>query len=645
MCGITGFLQLHGVSSFADPARVIKSMSDTLVHRGPDSSGDWTDPAAGVALGHRRLAIVDLTPAGHQPMISADGRWVVTYNGEIYNFRELRQELENTGCRFRGHSDTEVMLEMVARRGVDATIVRLVGMFAIAFWDRQERHLYLVRDRLGVKPLYWTVQAGCLLFASELKALRVHPSWSATLDVEAADAMLRFSYIPGPATIYRDVFKLPPGSVLRACLGREHSITPYWTLLSAVQRGLAGRFSGSIEDATDRLDHLLRDVVSRRMVADVPLGAFLSGGIDSSVVVAQMQASSTVPVRTFSIGFHESGYDEAVHAKAVARHLGTDHTEFYLDAAAAKAVIPKLPAMFDEPFGDSSQIPTFLVAEMTRRHVTVALSGDGGDELFGGYPRYQAVDTIWRKLRGMPGWSRRGLGALLRAIPAGQWDRILQAFPWKSRPARSGEKVHRVARILDARTADEFYQMVMTQREAQSGLVPAAKGTIGLGLSKALAAVLPDFVERMQYFDTMTYLAEDIMAKVDRTTMAVSLEAREPLLDHRLVEFAWTLPKQYKFANGQGKWLLRQVLFRYVPLELVERPKMGFSIPIDEWLRGVLREWAEDLLDEQRLQADGLLASSIVRRLWSEHQARVRNHSTIFWNLLMLQAWRRYNQV
>lgn len=643
MCGIVGFLQLQEGAPVGDPAATVKAMADTLQHRGPDSAGYWLDLEGKIAFGHRRLAIVDLSEAGHQPMISADARWAVTYNGEVYNFQELRRELEAAGCQFRGSSDTEVIVESVARYGVEATIKRLVGMFALALWDRKGRELYLVRDRLGVKPLYWTVQRGSLMFASELKAFGAHPSWQPRLDVEAADAMLRFSYIPGPATIYRDTFKLPPGSILRATIGKEPIIATYWTVFDAIQRGVSSRFNGSPEEAADRLDQLLNDAVSRRMVADVPLGAFLSGGIDSSVVVAQMQASSSTPVRTFSIGFHESGYDEAVHAKAVARHLGTEHTEFYLDATAAQAVISKLPAMFDEPFGDSSQIPTFLVAEMTRRHVTVALSGDGGDELFGGYPRYQAVDGIWRKLRAMPGWSRSGLGRLMQAVPASAWDRVLGSMPWKGIPARPGEKVHRMARMLDARSADEFYQMVMTQRESR--LVPAAKGVIGLGLDGALAALVPDFVERMQGFDMQCYLTEDIMAKVDRTTMAVSLEAREPLLDHRLVEFAWTLPKQYKFAQGQGKWLLRQVLYRYVPREMVERPKMGFSIPIDEWLRGPLRNWAADLLEEQRLKMDGLLAVEKVRLLWDEHQARTRNHSTVLWNLLMLQSWKRHYRI
>ncbi|EKV25913.1 Asparagine synthetase [Caenispirillum salinarum AK4] len=615
-------------------------MADTLVHRGPDSSGTWADDDAGIALGHRRLAIVDLSPGGHQPMVSADGRWVICYNGEVYNFTDLRAELEAQGCVFRGHSDTEVIVESIARHGVDATVDRLIGMFAFALWDRETRSLTLVRDRVGVKPLYWSVQRGVLLFGSELKALRAHPAWAAQLDPEAADALVRFSYIPGETTIYKGVHKLRPGHMLTVRAGEEPRLSCYWSLADVVRARAADRFAGTEAEAVDQLDALLRDAVSRRMVADVPLGAFLSGGIDSSTVVAHMQAASNRPVRTFSIGFNEEGYDEAVHAKAVARHLGTDHTELYLDSAAALDVIPRLPAMFDEPFADSSQLPTYLVAAMTREHVTVALSGDGGDELFGGYPRYFVTDALWRKIGRLPGGLRALGGRGLQCLPPRAWDRILSALPLKGMPARPGEKVHRVARVLGMPGGDALYEHIMTQWTGGRTLVPQARGAVGLGYDGALSDVLPDFVERMQVHDAVTYLPDDIMTKVDRTTMAVSLEAREPLLDHRLVEFAWTLPRHFKIRGGDGKWLLRQALYRYVPRDMVERPKMGFSIPLESWLRGPLREWAEALLDPAALSAEDLFDPAAVRSLWDDHQNGRRNHSTVLWNVLMLQAWR-----
>jgi len=640
MCGIAGFLNLRSGAIDRDPADVARRMADTMTHRGPDGSGVWADADAGVAFGHRRLAIIDLSPGGHQPMVSADGRFVITYNGEVYNFQDLRAELEASGQRFRGQSDTEVIVESVARHGLPTTVNRLVGMFAFALWDRTTQTLSLVRDRLGVKPLYWTIQGGTLLFASELKGLRAHPAWAAEIDPEAVDAMVRYCYVPAPASIYRGVYKLPPGSILTIRPSSEPELTAYWRLTDAVRAGVAHRFDGSAEEAADRLDALLRDCISRRLVADVPLGAFLSGGIDSSTVVAHMQAASSHPVKTFTIGFNEKGYDEAVHAKAVAAHLKTDHTELYLDATAAIDVIPRLPEMFDEPFADSSQLPTYLVAELTRRHVTVALSGDGGDELFGGYPRYFVTAALWRRIGRLPPGLRRTGGSLLRLLPPAAWNRLLGPLPLKAIPARPGEKVHRIARLLDQPGGDALYHHIMMQSPGVGRLVPRATGAVTLAFDAGLAEILPDFVERMQVHDTLTYLPDDIMTKVDRTTMAVSLEAREPLLDHRLVEFAWTLPRAFKIRGGDGKWLLRKVLNRYVPPELTERPKMGFSIPLSSWLRGPLRDWAESLLEPGRLKDDALFDPGTIGPLWRDHLAGHRDHASILWNILMVQAWR-----
>jgi len=640
VCGITGFLELAGAGPQSHPESTVRGMTDALVHRGPDSHGTWVDTEAGVALGHRRLAIVDLSPAGHQPMVSADGRWVITYNGEVYNFPDLRADLEVSGQRFRGYSDTEVILELIARHGLAATVDRLIGMFAFALWDRETRTLSLVRDRMGVKPLYWAVQGRVLLFGSELKALRRHPAWAADLDPEGADALVRYSYIPGPGTIYRDVYKLPPGGMLHVAADQDPTVTRYWSVTDVAAAGERAPFAGSDADAVDQLDALLRDAVSRRLVSDVPIGAFLSGGIDSSTVVAHMQAASATPVRTFSVGFDVKGYDEAAHAKAVASHLGTDHTELYLDAAAAFDVIPRLPAMFDEPFADNSQIPTYLVAAMTRRHVTVALSGDGGDELFAGYPRHLMATGLGRTMRRVPAPLRRWGGRMMAAVPSSVWNTALSALPLKGMPARPGEKVHRLARVLGTAGEDTLYQTMMTHTPPGARLVPDARGLVGLGLDPAVSRALPEHLDRMQAQDMLRYLPDDIMTKVDRTSMAVSLEAREPLLDHRLVAFAWSLPHRFRIRDGQGKWLLRQALYRYVPRDLVERPKMGFTMPLDVWLRGPLRGWGESLLDPTVLPNGGLLDAKAVRRLWVDHQRGRRNNGIPLWNVLMLQAWR-----
>ncbi|MBP2310827.1 asparagine synthase (glutamine-hydrolyzing) [Azospirillum soli] len=641
MCGFCGFLAESESRTPVGLEAVARRMADTIAHRGPDGDGVWADEAAGIALGHRRLAIVDLSPLGRQPMLSADGRWVIAYNGEIYNFQDLRAELEAAGHGFRGHSDTEVLVEACAAWGVERTVKRLVGIFAFALWDRRDRTLYLVRDHLGVKPLYWARMNGTLLFGSQPKALRAHPAFRADIDRDALAAYMRFSYVPAPHTIHKGVFKLEPGSILTVRPGRDPERTVYWDMGEAARGGIADRLSLSDEDATDALETLLKDAIGRQMMADVPLGAFLSGGIDSSTVVALMQAQSDRPVRTFTIGFGEGDYDEAAHARAVAAHLGTEHTELRVDAAHALDAIPRLPEFYDEPFADSSQIPTLLVSEMTRRSVTVALSGDGGDELFAGYNRYFWGPAVWRRIGRLPAGLRRGAAGLVRSVPPQGWDALFGLVPQSRRPRQPGDKLHKLAGVLGAADEDALYRRLVSQWDEPDSLVLGGREPRGRLWDDGVAAAMPDFVERMQYLDSVTYLPDDILAKVDRASMGVSLEARVPLLDHRVVEHAWRVPLSQKIRDGKGKWLLRQVLYRHVPRELIERPKSGFAVPIDSWLRGPLRAWAEDLLDERRLRSDGYFDPAPIRACWAEHLAGTRNNQHRLWSVLMFQAWKQ----
>jgi asparagine synthase (glutamine-hydrolysing) len=641
MCGIAGVWDRRRRASPDEMAALAQAMTDVLRYRGPDAGGLWRDDGASVALGHRRLSIVDLSPAGAQPMASSCGRFVISYNGEVYNSDELRPALEAAGRKFRGHCDTEVIVEGAAVWGVRATVEKLIGMFAMALWDRQDRVLYLVRDRLGIKPVYWADFDGCILFGSELKSLRADASWSPTLDRDALTAYLRYGYVPGPMTIYRGVQKLPPGTILTAHEGGAPEIAAYWSLQQIARAGQDARIDASEEEAEAALDALLRDAVGRRMVADVPLGAFLSGGIDSSTVVALMQAQSSRPVRSFSIGFRERGFDEAQHAAAVARHLGTDHTELYVSPEHALEVIPTLPAMYDEPFADSSQIPTFLVSEMTRKHVTVALSGDGGDELFAGYTRYFRGDTVWRGIDVLPQGARSLAAAGVRALSPAAWTALANVIPERRRPAQFGVKMHKLANVLDGEAeASSFYRQVISLWLDPSRIVKGGAEPKGLLEDPRVRDLVPDFVERMQYLDTLTYLPDDILTKVDRASMAVSLEARVPLLDHRVVAFSWTVPPAMKAANGIGKRLLRRVLDRYVPRELIDRPKMGFSVPIKDWLRGPLRPWADALLDERRLDADGIFETGPIRERWRQHVAGAHDWDASLWPILMFQAWK-----
>jgi asparagine synthase (glutamine-hydrolysing) len=642
MCGIAGLVDVKRRFE-ADTLRNIASrMVDTLRHRGPDDKGAWTDPAAGVALGHTRLAIIDLSPAGAQPMVSSCGRFVLSYNGEIYNAPELRTELEASGRRFRGHSDTEVMVEGFAVWGVRQTVERLIGMFAFAAWDRSTRTLTLARDRLGIKPLYWGHAGGNLVFASELKTLKIVPEWRGETDPGALSAFLRYGYVPAPLSIYRGIKKLMPGTLLECQEDGSMRQETYWSLSDVAARGLASPLDVSDEAATEMVEALLSDAVRRRMVADVPLGVFLSGGIDSSTVAALMQANSAWSIRTFSIGFHEPAYDEAAHAKQVAAHLGTEHTELYVTPEEARAVIPKLQDIYDEPFADSSQIPTYLVSEMTRKHVTVALSGDGGDETFAGYNRYAQGLALAKMIRRLPKPVRQALAGAMTAVKPEAWDSLASVLPSRLRPRLLGDKVHKLAGVLPE-DAIGFYRRLVTQWPEASSLVRGAT-VPDESLSREAARVrFPDDVSWMQYLDTLTYLPDDILAKVDRASMAVALEVRVPLLDHRVVELSWRLPQRFKLRGGTGKWLLRQIAFKYVPKDLLDRPKMGFAIPIDQWLRGPLREWADDLIGSLVRNDAGMIDGAPIAERWTEHQSGARNWQYFLWNVLIYEAWRRSN--
>jgi asparagine synthase (glutamine-hydrolysing) len=639
MCGIAGLWDQRARVSPEALGYAARRMTDIMRHRGPDAGDVWCDGQAGVALGHRRLSIIDLSPSGAQPMVSSCGRFVISFNGEAYNFAEIRPELEALGRTFRGHSDTEVIVEACAEWGVEAATRRLIGMFAMALWDRRERVLYLVRDRLGIKPLYWAQFGEVLLFGSELKALREHPGWRPSLDRDALAAFLRLQYVPGPKTIYRGVNKLSPGTMLIARAGAAPEIRPYWTLEQIARDGQSARFVGSEDEAIEALDALLGDAVKRRMIADVPLGAFLSGGIDSSIVVALMQKHSTKKVRSFSIGFHERQYDEAEHARAVAAHLNTDHTELYVSPDRALTVIPLLPDMYDEPFADASQIPTFLVSEMTRKHVTVALSGDGGDEIFGGYNRYFHLQNLFVALGKLPQGTGHVLAGAIRAVPRGAWRGLAQLIPEKRRPPQLDDKIAKLAGALQG-GPDNFYRSVVTHWPDAETLVPSAAPPLFIADDPRVEALVANTIERMQYLDTLTYLPDDILTKLDRASMAVSLEARVPLIDHRVVAFSWQLKPEWKARPGRGKYLLRRVLDRYVPRPLMERPKMGFAVPIDSWLRGPLRDWAESLLDEAHLKRDGILAPAPIRQKWQEHLSGKRNWQYLLWDVLMFQAWK-----
>jgi len=642
MCGIAGLVDWRADTPGHTLQQAGEAMIETLRHRGPDAGAVWVSAEQGIVLGQRRLAIIDLSPTGAQPMHSADGRYAITFNGEIYNYRDIRRDLESGGRALRGNSDTEVLIEACALWGVERAIERTIGMFAFALWDRQARTLVLARDRLGIKPLYYAAISDRVLFASQLKAFRALPNWKPSIDADAVANYLRYAYIPQPQTIYNEARKLPPGHILKLHPGSANEPKPFWDLRAVAAAGQRRNDpKPDAQEAVEHLDKLLRDAVRLRMIADVPLGAFLSGGIDSSTVVALMQTQSVRPVKTFSIGFHETHYDEAECAKRVAAHLDTDHTEFYVEPCHAIEVIPKLPDWFDEPFADASQIPTYLLSELTRRHVTVALTGDGGDEVFGGYNRYYWVPVLARLLNVMPRPLCKFWAHGLQAARPEVWDRIFGSLPSAWRPAQPGDKVHKLAKLLASPGVDAIYRRLVSQWDEPREIVTNAIEPYGAMSDRTIAQEFPDPLARMQLMDMLGYLPEDILTKVDRATMAVGLEGRVPLIDHRVVTYAWSLPPAFKVRLTGRKWLLRQVLSRYVPSALVDRPKMGFGVPIGAWLRGPLREWADDLLSPARLRDYGLVRVEPVRHTWLEHLSGHRNWDHRIWTVLMLQAWRQ----
>jgi asparagine synthase (glutamine-hydrolysing) len=639
MCGLTGYIDYRPATRQTREA-IVSAMTDSLIHRGPDDGGVWVDAEAGIALGHRRLSIIDLSALGHQPMASGDGRHVIVFNGEIYNFKDIARRLGDEGVVLRGRSDTEVLLEAISHWGVRAALSACEGMFALAVWDRAVRKLTLARDRAGIKPLYWSLTPeGALLFGSELKALRQHPAWRGEIDRDVLALFMRFGYVPAPHSIYRRCWKIEPGTMLTVAAGGEPKTERYWDLRLIAEVAHADPAPGSEEERIEMLEHLMRRSVKNEMVSDVPLGAFLSGGVDSSLVTALMQAESSRPVKTFTIGFNQEGFDEAKHAAAVAKHLGTDHTELYLDDETVREVIPHLPTWYDEPFADSSQIPTYLVSRMAREHVTVALSGDGGDELFAGYPRYRWGQWLHCARAPLPAPLRRGLGAALAALPDGAANRLASLMPARERPKRPAQSFKKLGRLLADSTAGEFHRQIVSIWNDPENVVIGAHEPANLMSDPTLAAAFPNLAERMMLADTLVYLPDDILAKVDRASMAVSLEVRVPLLNHHIVEFAWRLPLNMKLRGGTTKWAMRQILYRHVPRELIERPKQGFMVPLDDWLRGPLRDWTDDLVSPTSLRRDGFFDADAISARWREHREDRFNWGYSLWNVTMFQSW------
>lgn len=655
MCGFAGYLGGMAFSGGAPEGTPLGNMTRAIEHRGPDDAGHWVDAVNGIALGFRRLAIVDISAAGHQPMHAASGRWVLVFNGEIYNHLALRINLEKSGQapHWRGHSDTETLLASIEAWGIETTLKRCIGMFAFALWDREKLTLTLARDRMGEKPLYYGWQGegrdATFLFGSELKALRAHPSFAGLVDRTALCLLLRYNYIAAPQSIYIGISKLEPGCILCVSLAqREATIQRYWSMEQVAHQGLAKPFEAAPAQAVDALEVLLKDAIAKQMIADVPLGAFLSGGVDSSTVVALMQAQSAKPVKTFTIGFQEAAFNEAPHAKAVAVHLGTDHHELYVSAQQALDVIGNLPSLYCEPFADSSQIPTFLVAQLARHHVTVALSGDGGDELFCGYSRYPRAERMWNTLSKVPAGLRHLAACTATAITARQWNAAIApmtVFRSPNKRARNwGDTIHKASGLMCATDGVDFYRKLNSYWLNPFSVVLGGAGaqTLNHGTHPPFHGL--SFVERMMAWDAISYLPDDILAKIDRAAMGASLEGRVPFLDHRVVEFAWQLPLSLKLRDGTSKWVLRQVLNRHVPQTLIERPKMGFGVPIGDWLRGPLRDWAEDLLGEVRLRQEGFFDVPTIRKTWQEHQSGSRNWQYKLWGVLMFQAWLRSTQ-
>lgn len=639
MCGIAGFISLSTSNNLSSNAL---QMIEQLHYRGPDDKGTWIDSKKNIALAHSRLAIVDLSPTGHQPMESHNERFVIVFNGEIYNHNEIREELEQgqPAISWHGHSDTETLVAGFSAWGVEATVKKATGMFAFAVWDKQTEVLTLGRDRLGEKPLYYGWQEGTFFFGSELKALKAHPDFEAEIDRDVLSLFIRHSYIPEPYSIYKKIFKLKPGCLLTLKKdNKKTTIAPYWSVISIAKSGIKSPFTGSPSEAVDELELKLGQSVKQQMMADVPLGAFLSGGVDSSAIVSLMQAQSNKPINTFTIGFDVADYNEAKYAKKVAKHLGTNHTELYITPKESRDVIPDLPHIYDEPFADRSQIPTFIVSKMAKEHVTVSLSGDGGDELFCGYNRYLITAKSWQSINKFPPIMRRLTARGLMSVSPRTWSNIAKLIPHNKRPRSAGDKIHKGAGVIGSSSIQEVYRGLTSIYKHPELLVLNSKEPPTL-----LTDNYPDLtefndIESMMLLDTLTYLPDDILSKVDRAAMRNSLETRVPMLDHEVVKFAWSLPLNYKLRNGVSKWPLKELLYRHVPKKLIERPKTGFDIPLGEWLRGPLKDWAEELLDEHRLTKEGYFDAGIVQNLWREHLTEQFDHNLVLWNILMFQAW------
>jgi asparagine synthase (glutamine-hydrolysing) len=647
MCGIIGFINLSASQKREELSAACKEMCDTLRHRGPDSSGIWVDESSGIALGHRRLSILDLSESGHQPMVSHSGRYIIVLNGEIYNFKSIRREIEGSGYIFKSNSDTEVALSAIERWGFADALSRFNGMFAFALWDRKERVLRLVRDRLGEKPLYYGWSGKSFIFASELKALRKHPDFEVEVNREALALYLKYAYIPAPYSIYMGIYKLLPGMVLTLSnftAGFLPAPEPYWSAKASLEDGIRNRFKGSKTDALKELDSLLKDAINMRLNSDVPLGVFLSGGIDSSLVTALMQAQSSRPVKTFTIGFCEKTYNEAQKSARIAEYLGTEHTELFVRPQDSLEVIPQLADIYDEPFADSSAIPTFLISKLTRSYVTVALSGDGGDEVFGGYNRYFWAPGIWNKIKSLPYPLRDAGGRFLHVLPVRAWDYLGKAvscfFPENMKQQNCGYKIHKLASLLDAINQQELYGKLVSFWPNSFSLVKNTSGASLSGVNNKNDLKPLSFSEWMMYNDLITYLPDDILVKVDRASMAVSLETRAVFLDHRVVEFAFSLPAEMKVYGNTGKLLLRDLLTQYLPNRLFDFQKMGFALPLDSWLRGPLRPWAESLLDEKKIRSEGFFNPEPIRKKWQEYLSGKRNWQYHIWIILMFQAWK-----